>query len=471
MRRCFNKKYRLSFALPLGGWGVLFLILLGCKSATTQTTEEEYDLSQIIESGELRAVTLYSSTSYFEYRSEAMGYEYDLIKNFAKSLGLTLNLVVAENELRLVEMLQAGEVDIVAYPIPMDNRLKQEVIYCGPEDISTQVLVQRAARGDTILFNVTELIGREVYVKPDTKYHQRLVNLDNELGGGIIIKGVEKDTVTTEDLIEMVSRGEIPYTVSDDRIARLNKTYYWNIDIQLQISFPQRSMWVVRNDTPLLAEAINLWNAEKKSSVAFTAITKRYFELSKRNIEEGMPVIQDGNLSPYDNLFKQHARAIDWDWQLLAALAYQESKFQLHLESWAGAKGLMGIMPATARAFGVHPHELEDPDIAIRTGVECLKRFGAGFRSIPDPVERIKFTLASYNAGVGHIYDAQRLAEKYGKNPQVWDEHVAEFIRLKAEPQYYNDPLCKHGYLRGKETYNYVREVMDRYNYYMRRTS
>lgn len=451
-------------------YGVFFFLFISCGGNKGNQTEQPvvYDLPQIKEQGRLTAVTLYSSTSYFEYRSESMGYEYDLIKDFTESQGLELNLLVAENEIRLVEMLQDGEVDIVAYPIQLDNKLKQELIYCGPEEISTQVLVQRAARGDTVLTNVTELIGREAYVKPDTKYHQRLMNLDNELGGGIHIKGIEKDTVTTEDLIEMVSQGEIPYTVSDDRIACLNKTYFWNIDINLQISFPQRSMWLVRKDCPLLAEAVNQWNAERKSSARFTAITKRYFELSKNNREEGMPVIQDGNISPYDHLFRVHAKKIDWDWQLLAALSYQESHFKLNLVSWAGAKGLMGIMPNTAAAFGVAPHELDDPDISIQTGVECLKRFGAGFKNIPDPVERIKFTLASYNAGIGHVYDAQRLAEKYGKDPHVWDENVAEFIRLKADPQYYNDPLCKHGYLRGRETFNYVREVIDRYNYYMR---
>ncbi len=455
----------------LYGWLFTIFLLGSCRSGSGSSAPDIYDLPQIIEKGELTAVTLYSSTSYFEYRSEAMGYEYDLIRDFAEAQGLTLNLLVAENETRLIEMLQSGEADVVAYPLQIDNKLKQEVIYCGPEEISTQVLVQRAARGDTILSNVTELIGCEVYVLPDTKYHQRLLNLDNELGGGILIKSVEKDTITTEDLIEMVSKGEIPYTISDDRIARLNKTYFWNIDIQLNVSFPQRSMWVVRNDTPLLAEAINLWNTEKNASVRFTAITKRYFEYSKKNIDEDVPVIRPGNVSPYDHLFKQYAKQLDWDWQLLAALAYQESKFKLNLVSWAGAKGLMGIMPRTAAAFGVAPHELEDPEVSIYTGVQCLKSFGAGFKNIPDPVERIKFTLASYNAGIGHIYDAQRLAEKYGRNPAIWDDHVAEFIRLKADPQYYNDPLCKHGYLRGRETYNYVIEVMERYDSYMRMSS
>ena len=126
----------------------------------------------------------------------------------------------------------------------------------------------------------------------------------------------------------------------------------------------------------------------------------------------------------------------------------------------------MGIMPNTAKALGVTPHELKDPDVGIRIGVDCLRRFRQGFSDITDVEEQIKFTLAAYNAGIGHVYDAQRLARKYGKDPNRW-EQVAEYIRLKNDPAYYNDPVCKHGYLRGTETFLYVREVMERYHYYI----
>jgi len=109
---------------------------------------------------------------------------------------------------------------------------------------------------------------------------------------------------------------------------------------------------------------------------------------------------------------------------------------------------------------------MQDPEQCIRAAVECLMQFRKGFSEVPDSLEQIKLTLASYNAGIGHVYDARQLAEKYGKNPDVWKDNVAEFIRLKSDPQYYTDPVCKFGYLRGKETYNYVAEVLERYNYY-----
>lgn len=456
---------------------LLFPLLLSgsCNTTSKQVEQEEEDivvtdLPQLKAQGEITAVTLYSSTSYFQYKMQPMGYEYDLIKDFARSQGLKLNIKVAENATRLVEMLEAGDADVVAFPIPLNNKLKEKVIYCGREEQDSQVLIQRSNKGDTLLTDVTQLLGKDIYVKPGTKYYERLKNLDVELGGGIHIHEMPQDTITSEDLISMVSQGQIPYTISDENIARLNKTYFWNINVSLKISFLQRSSWVVRNTSPELAKAINEWASDKTGNHIYKALTKRYFELSKQPFSAELSEVKNGHISPYDDLFRKYAKNIGWDWQLLASIAYQESRFNPNVVSWAGAEGLMGIMPNTAKALGVTPHELKEPDTGIRTGVDCLRKFLQGFNDITDPVEKIKFTLASYNAGIGHIYDAQRLAEKYGKNPNVWDDNVSEYIRLKNDPEYYNDPVCKHGYLRGSETFNYVREVMERYKYYKQKT-
>lgn len=443
--------------------------LIAC-SGHSHTAEEEVpvmaDLPQVQEQGELVAVTLYSSTSYFQYKMQDMGYEYDLAKDFAKSVGLKLTMKVATNPARLIEMLNEGEADLVAYPIPIHQQLKAGTIYCGQEQVTRQVLIQREEKGSKPLTDVTQLIGKEVYVKANTRFSERLAHLNEEVGGGILIHEVTADSVTTEDLIEQVSQGKIAYTISDDQTARLNKTYFWNLHIGLEISFPQRCSWVVRRSSPLLAEAIDAWASGKKGITSFKAITKRYFELSKQPLRTEIPPIRGGHISPYDAFFKKHAGLIGWDWQLLASISYQESRFNPSVVSWAGAEGLMGIMPNTAKALGVTPHELKDPDVGIRVGVDCLRRFRQGFSDITDPEEQIKFTLAAYNAGIGHVYDAQRLTRKYGKDPNRW-EHVSEYIRLKNDPEYYNDPVCKHGYLRGSETYLYVREVMERYHYYM----
>jgi membrane-bound lytic murein transglycosylase F len=453
MKRC------LSYALSL-------TILSGCYTKSKPQHEEEApDFPQLKAKGQITAVTLYSSTSYFLYRMQPMGYEYELIHDFAQAHNLKLTMKVAENQPRLIEMLQAGEADVIAYPIMFSQELKQQIIYCGREALSTQVLVQPLRQDVKLLTDVTGLIGKDIYVKPGTPYHDRLKNLDKELGGGIRIHEAA-DSLMSEDLIEMVSTGEIPYTVSDDMVAQLNKTYYWNIDVSLKISFQQRFSWVVRKNTPLLAEAINQWASDKGGDYSYKATMKRYFELSKKMLELSTPEIKQGHISPYDSLFRKYARNLGWDWKLLAALAYQESHFKNTEISWAGAQGLMGIMPQTAQTLRIPLQELTNPDVNIRAGVEVLRLFRQGLNQITDTAELIKFTLAAYNAGVGHIYDARRLAEKYGRNPSIWDDHVAEFVLLKREPDYYNDPVCRYGYLRGRETFNYVREILGRYEYY-----
>ncbi|MDR1724477.1 MAG: transporter substrate-binding domain-containing protein [Tannerella sp.] len=445
-----------------------FLSFASCSLPKKQNTAEVYDFEQIKAKGEITAVTLNTSTTYFIYKMQQMGYEYDLVEDLATSLGLELNIRIAENITRLEEMLDAGEVDIVAYPVQMDNTMKTRYLFCGVEQQNHLVIVQRSNRGDTIINDVTGLIGKEIWVKQNSRYHERLMRLNDELGGGIIIRNIGRDTVTVEDMIGMVAAGEIRYTVSDNNVARLNSTYYQNININLSISFPQRASWIVRKDCPELAAKINEWANGISQSPALLATAKRYFEQSKNDfVTDGQQlIIKKGDISPYDDLFRKYAEGTDWDWRLLASIAFEESKFHNHLESWAGAKGLMGIMPSTARSLGVSPDSLENAEISIQAGIKCLSNFNAFFSSIKDRDEKIKFTLAAYNAGNGHILDAQKLASKYGKNPSVWDNNVAEFIRLKSEPEYYNDPVCKHGYLRGIETYKYVGEVLARYKFY-----
>ncbi|MDR1556322.1 MAG: transglycosylase SLT domain-containing protein [Tannerellaceae bacterium] len=449
----------------------LFFFCTCCARQAPQREEAPVDFPQLKEKGEITAATLYSSTSYFLYRMEPMGYEYERIYDFAKANGLKLNMKLAENRLRLLEMLQDGEADVIAYPMLFGQELKQQFIYCGREELSTQVLVQPLRQGVRLLTDVTELIGKDIYVKAGNPCYDRLRNLDKELGGGIRIHEVEEEDTAVEDLIEKVSTGEIPYTASDDRLARLNKTYYWNIDISLKISFRQRSSWLVRKNTPLLAQAINEWDSGRVGEFSYKARTKRYFELSKKVLELSMPEIKQGHISPYDSLFKKHARSLGWDWRLLASVAYQESHFKNTEISWAGAQGIMGIMPGTAQNLKIPLQELTDPDVCIRAGAEVLRIFSRGLSEIKDTIELIKLTLAAYNAGIGHVYDARRLAGKYGRDPSVWDNNVAEFILLKREPEFYNDSVCRYGYLRGRETYNYVREVLGRYEYYKQQTT
>lgn len=412
----------------------------------------------------LRVGTLYSPTSYFIYREMQMGYDYDLVQRFGADKNSVIDLRVAPSLASLIQMLDSGEIDIAAYEIPITAEYRQHVLPAGPENITSQVLVQpRSTKGNKAITNVTELIGRDIYVEKSSKYQHRLVNLNDELGGGIKIHTIDKDTLLTEDLIEMVSEGKLPLTVVDSDIASLNRTYYPELDISLPISFPQRSSWGVPPGKPWLADSLNEWFSANEPKKSQARLHKRYFELSKVSPAVNIN-FSSGRISPYDELFKKYAKTARQDWRLLAAQGYAESQFDTTVVSWAGARGIMQIMPATARAHGLAEGEIASPEPNIRCAAEIISSLDKSLsRYVDDPAERIKFVLAAYNSGLAHIYDAIALAEKTGKKTNVWDDNVAEALLLKSNPEYYNDPVCKYGYFRGKQTRAYVKKVMDFY--------
>jgi len=450
-------------------FALMLIVGIGCRNQPKPIEEENTcrDLQQIRDSGELVVLTLYSSTSYFIYRGQEMGFQYELSEQFARSLGVKLRVEVARNETELINKLLTGEGDMIAYPLPITKERRDSLTFCGEEVITHQVIVQRSGRNEKPLTDVTELIDKDVYVLPG-KYHERLLNLDQELGGGIRIHVMDEDSLSIEDLITQVVKKEIDYTVADNDVARLNKTYHPGINIDLGISFDQRAAWAVRNDCPELAEAANLWHEENQTSPAYTASMKRYFEISKSVLVPHAPVlsVSQGLISPFDPLFRRYAREINWDWRLLASLAYKESNFDPEVVSWAGARGLMQLMPATARAMGVPEGKDFDPEESVKGAIRYLAATEKSLGMISDPNERLKFVLGAYNAGLGHIYDAMALAEKYGKNKFIWHDNVETFILLKSNEEYFTDPVCKNGYFRGTETYNFVREIIARYEIY-----
>lgn len=456
-----------SLFIPL--FIVLFCCMSGCRNKhQSKSSETTHDLQQIKDSGELVVLTLYSSTSYFIYRGQDMGFQYELSDQFAKSLGLKLRVEVAKNVPELIQKLQAGEGDMIAYNLPITKELKDSIIYCGEDVITHQVIVQQGNGKNKPLTDVTELIGKDIYVKPG-KFYDRLINLNDELGGGINIHEVTNDSVTTEDLITQVAQGKIPYTVADNDVAKLNKTYYPNLNIGLSISFDQRSSWAVRKDNPELATAANKWHKENLTSPAYTASMKRYFENGKMMPHSPILSLKEGKISHFDDLFKKYAKEIDWDWRMLASLAYTESNFDTTAVSWAGAKGLMQLMPATARAMGMPRGKEQNPEESIKAAIKYINSTDRSLSMISDKKERLNFILASYNAGLGHIYDAMALAEKYGKNKLVWKNNVENYILLKSNEEYFSDPVCKNGYFRGIETFNFVREITSRYEGYKKK--
>ena len=184
-----------------------------------------------------------------------------------------------------------------------------------------------------------------------------------------------------------------------------------------------------------------------------------------RRIFSPMLDAKGGVISHYDQYFMAYARDIRWDWRLLAAQCYQESTFDPKARSWAGACGLMQIMPSTADHLGLSRADIFNPEQNIAAAVRYLAELERSFSDIRERSERTRFVLAAYNGGHFHIRDAMRLAQKNGRNPNHWHE-VEPFVLGLSRPEYYNDPVVKNGYMRGSETVDYVRKIQERWNGY-----
>jgi len=457
--------------------GILFSIAIpGCNSRHeySKISSDIAGIDAIRENDKLVVITDFNSTDYFIYRGTPMGYQYELLKELTDYLGIKLDVMVSNDLDDSFKKLISGECNLIAIDLTVTKDRKKYIDFTIAHGQNRQVLVQRKPnnwkkinRADLekqLIRNQLDLAGKTIYVQNGSSYYERLRNLSDEIGDTIYAVQTPEEA---EQLISLVAEGTIDYTVCDENIALVNQTYYPNIDVETAISFPQYIAWAVQKGNTSLKREIDTWFTQFKKTTTYAVIYNKYFrnQRSSEMVASNYFSLTSGRISEYDELIKKYSELIGWDWRLLASVIYQESRFDPKAQSWAGAYGLMQLMPNTARRFGVYRDS--PPEQHIRGGVEFIKWLDDRFREkVPDQQERIKFVLASYNIGYGHIEDAIKLAEKYGKNPQVWDNNVDGFLKMKADPKYYMDPLVKYGYCRGIETYNFVSEVLSRYTDY-----
>ncbi|MGN0282798.1 MAG: transglycosylase SLT domain-containing protein [Prevotella sp.] len=224
--------------------------------------------------------------------------------------------------------------------------------------------------------------------------------------------------------------------------------------------------WLVNKEKMKLAHSLDEWYepkimAEVKKEESFLLSTQSVV----RHVYAPMLNKKGGIISHYDALFMTYCKPIRWDWRLMAAQCYQESTFDPKARSWAGAQGLMQIMPSTADMLGLPRDKIYDPESNIAAAAKYLGQLEAKFNDVPSRYERMNFTLASYNGGYHHIRDAMALTEKFGGNPHSWND-VSGYVLKLSNPEFYRDPVVKYGYMRGSETEDYVRKIRQRWDSY-----
>lgn len=462
---------------------IIFSVLLAAvlTSCTNEPQPPEIikpvscDLDSIIRRGKLIAVTDFSSTNYFIYKGEPMGFNYELLRSFTEHLGIDLEIITENHLESAFSLLNRGEVDLMAIGLAVNSSRKKEIIFTDPIMETRQVLVQRKPRKwrtmtadaleDYLVRNQLDLAHKTIYVQKHSSHFDRLKTLAGEIGDSINIIEVPFES---EELIKNVANGEIDYTVCDENIAMVNSTYYPDIDINTPVSFRQNIAWGLRKDNSqdLLSE-LNRWINNFRKTREYALLYAKYFKNSRSSliVRSDYYALSTGRISQWDDMIRRASTDINWDWRLLSSLVCQESRFEPDVESLAGAYGLMQIMPVTGKHFGIDI--MASPANNIKAGTLYINWLQSVFKSkVADENERMKFVLASYNAGPGHILDAMKLAAKNGMDPQKWDDNVAVWMLKKTDPRYYNDKDVKSGYFKGTESVNFVAEVLDRYEHY-----
>jgi membrane-bound lytic murein transglycosylase F len=464
-------------------WKTLFATLLLFSTCSNPGKENfaikpqvSLDLKEIKNRGVINALVDNNSVSYFIYRGQPMGYEYELLQRFCQFLKVSLKITVISGVEEAIDRLNRGEGDVIAFPLTITRERKRYLEFTNAHFSTSQVLVQRKPEGwrdnptaaeKKMIRQPAELIGKEIHVMRQSAFKERLENLSDEIGGEILIKEDSSDA-ETESLIRQVANGLIDYTVTDQTLALVNATYYPNLDVNTIVSLPQQIAWAVRQNSPDLLAKANEWLVKNKKDGTLRIIYDKYFNsprTSRIRMNSDFSSLSGGKLSFYDDQIKDGATLIGWDWRLLAAIISQESNFNPRAESWAGAVGLMQLMPATGEEFNVS--NLYDPNQNVKAGVLFLKRLDDLWsKTVADQNERLKFVLASYNVGLSHVIDARNLTRKYGKNPVLWDDNVEYYLTQKSKSQFYRDPVVAAGYCRCEGPVSYVKEVLDRYEEY-----
>jgi len=289
----------------------------------------------------------------------------------------------------------------------------------------------------------------------------------NEIGDIIHINEVDSN-ITTDELIGMVSTGEIKYTIADNTLAQMHAYHFKNLDVSTPVSLSQKASWVIRKNAPGLKSSLNNWINSTKKTSDYHVIYNRYYKNRrsiKKHISSDYFLNNTGKLSPYDDLIKKYAEDLPWDWVLLASQIFQESRFNPNTKSWASAHGLMQIMPTTAKELGIS--DTSNPEESIKAGTRYLKQLWDEWDMILDHNERIKFTLASYNAGLSHVKDAVTLTKLNNDGKaNIWEDNIEQSLLNLTYRKHYTKPGIKYGYVNGIEPVSYVKEIYERYNLY-----
>lgn len=414
-------------------------------------------ISEIQKEGRLLVLMRNTPTIYYEGPEGPKGFEYDLVKAFAKHLNVNLKVKIYDSLADLLDAIQQGEGDFASGAITKTED-REDVYSFGPDYYTVQQLVVYR-RGTKAPKNIEDLTEFEIQIIAESSYEERLSALKEDYPD---LNWTVTDEYSTEQLLQQVWRGELDCTVADQNIVAVNRRYFPGLEVAFPISEEHSLAWVINPQKASLGDELEEWldSFEEKGGLAalrdkYYSYTELYDYVDLREFHKRI----NWRLPHYRSWFQEAAGKFNFSWTLLAALAYQESHWSPRAKSPTGVRGIMMLTRQTAQSVGVQNRL--DPYQSIMGGAEYLARM---VERVPDSVyqrDRIKFALAAYNVGMGHMEDARILAEKLGYDPNSWNE-LKEVLPLLTQKKYYS--RLKHGYARGTEPVRYVGRIRNYQN-------
>jgi len=431
--------------------------------AARNTAAYREDWPQIKKRKILRMLTVNTTATYFLWKGELKGFEYEMASRLAKQNGLQLEVIVAPDYDALIPMLLAGQGDFIAAFLTItDERRGLGVEFSMPYNYAAETIVARTT--ERRIKTIQDLAGREIMAARSSYPWTLLGNLQSQ--GIKVNRRAAPAGAQPDDMLEWVAEGKVDLTVVDDQVLAMALGWLDGVKTVLNLGEPQPEGWVTRAKDKQLLQAINAFWKKEYRNTDYNIVYNLYFKSPdkiRKAVQERARLYPDGSISPYDPLVRQFAGLYNFDWRLIVAQMYQESRFDPNVVSSSGARGLMQVLPRTAKEMGFR--NVKDPPTGIHAGVKYLDVMqGRGPQEL-DASNRVFFALASYNAGAGHVMDARILARQMGRNPNLWFGHVEDAMRLLSKPEYARRAKC--GFVRGQEPINYVRQIVARYRTYM----
>jgi membrane-bound lytic murein transglycosylase MltF len=418
------------------------------------------DLSEMVKRRMIRAGVVYNRTLYFIDEGQQRGMVYESLKNFEDELNKRLNTGLLRVHVAFVPLsrdqlfpaLAEGKVDLVAAGLTVTPEREALVAFSTPTRTDVSELVVTNAKAAPVA-TVSDLSGREVFVRRSSSYYGSLVDLNAALkaqGRPPVTIKEAPEALETEDLIEMVNAGLVEATVADEHIADFWAQVFPDVRVNREAAIRTGGTIAVavRKENPELLQAADTWIEQFGRGTAFGNIIERRYFQNTVYVKRASDEAERKKFQALVELFRKYGEQYNLDYLLMAAQGYQESTLDHAARSPVGAIGIMQIMPATGRDLNVG--DITELENNIHGGVKYIRfMMDQYYKDEPmDEINKVLMTLASYNAGPGRIRQLRRETASRGLDPNRWFGNVERVVAERI----------------GRETVQYVGNI---YKYYV----